>query len=153
MITILDKIRRSGGSIVVLDGKLRIEAPAGTLSDQDKQVLAQHRETLLRLLTPPEPVVVDLGERQAIQWVEALDPAEAEAVVETAVREWDEIVRSDQEVDGWSQPNSDLSSTGQDQEVEVVDLDAWLRENTVEPIPCGKCGGLERWQDGGGSWH
>lgn len=91
MIPILDKIRRAGGRVVVRDQAVRIEAPPGTLSDQDRQVLAQHRETLLRLFPPAEPVVVDPyldQERQAIQWVESLSPAEAEVVVETAVRDW-----------------------------------------------------------------
>lgn len=33
------------------------------------------------------------------------------------------------------------------------DLDQWLRENTIEPVPCESCGGLERWEDLAGGWH
>lgn len=39
-------------------------------------------------------------------------------------------------------------------EVEVVeDLDKWLAENTVPPVACENCGGLDRWEDLVGSWH
>ena len=64
-------------------------------------ILAEHRETLIRLLSPhnvgevsetsTEPIV-DQDERQAIQWVEGLDQAEAEVVVDQARREWSKIV-------------------------------------------------------------
>lgn len=50
-------------------------------------------------------------------------------------------------VDGRDQDQADPA-------VEVVeDLDQWLRENTLEPVACDQCGGLERWQDLGGGWH
>lgn len=153
MIAVLDKIRQAGGRVVVQDQAVRIEAPPGLLTDQDRQVLAQHRQDLLRLFAPAEPVVVDPyldQERQAIQWVEALSPAEAERVVGTAVEEWDTLVRSD---------HQDLDQ-GQHREVDHVhvqhldqDLDQWLRDNTVEPADCDKCGSLDRWQDLTGGWH
>lgn len=48
----------------------------------------------------------------------------------------------------------EVVGTDQNHEVELVqDLDVWLRDNTVEPIPCGTCGGLERWEDLAGGWH
>jgi hypothetical protein len=40
-----------------------------------------------------------------------------------------------------------------DQGPPVVDLDAWNRDNTVEPAECDQCGGLERWQSIAGKWH
>ena len=159
MIAILNRIRTAGGSISVLDGKLRIEAPAGLLTDQDRQVLAQHKQDLLRLFAPAEPVVVDPyldQEREAIRWVEALSPAEAEAVVAQGCLELGEIVAQDQGPEA-----KQVVHDGQDRvlepdrflAVEFVDLDDWLRENTVEPIVCDKCGSLDQWQDCGGSWH
>lgn len=175
MIPILDKIRRSGGSITVLDGRLRIEAPPGTLSEQDRQVLAQHRQDLLRLFAPSIPVVdvkdatafqprkcavetvecedgkVRQAEAAAIQWVEGLTPEAAAAAVETAVREWDALTGGHQQAD--RQPDQDLDQDLDQQQHHAGDLDQWLRENTVEPIECGKCGSLDQWQSIAGSWH
>ena len=51
-ITVLDKIDQAGGRLSVADGRLRVEAPAGLLSDQDRAVLARHRAGLIDALTP-----------------------------------------------------------------------------------------------------
>ena len=138
MIPILDKIRRSGGSVVVLDdGRLRIEAPPGTLTDQDRQVLARHKQDLLRLFAPVEPVVVDPyldQERQAIQWVETLSPEAAAVVVTTALQEWDKIVNANE------YPGSPVSNDSADSTIDV-------------PPPCGRCGGIEVWLDIPGNLH
>ncbi len=170
MILTLDKIRRSGGSIVVLDGKLRIEAPAGTLSDQDRQVLAQHREALLQLFTNTVVDPCESKEREAIQWLEALPQAEAEVVVAQACREWDEIVIQAEVVPNGLLlhcPTKEIAEAveagrteleailaGDDAEqVEFVDIDQWVQDNTILPVSCDRCGGLEQWQDCGGTWH
>jgi hypothetical protein len=129
---VLSTIRHAGGSVVVRDGDLLIRAPGGLLTPEHKAVLDRHKAVLVRLLAPMVPVV-DQAEREAIQRVESLSPETAEIVVGTAVREWDALTGGD--------------------EPEVVDLDAWLRENTVTPIECGKCGSLDRWQDLAGGWH
>ena len=92
MITILNKIRLAGGSITVLAGRVRIESPPGTITDQDRAVLSQHKQDLLRLFAPTETLVDDPDERRAIQWAESLTPAEREVVVAEALRDWDEIV-------------------------------------------------------------
>lgn len=94
MISTLNRIRLAGGRVVVLDGKLRIEAPPGVLTDQDQQVLTQHKQDLLQLLAPTASVVDPFldQERQAIQWVEGLSPAEADLLVGVARQEWAEIV-------------------------------------------------------------
>ena len=47
---LLDKIQASGGTIEVIDGDLRIRVPKGLLSDQDKVVLVERRDQVIRLL-------------------------------------------------------------------------------------------------------
>ncbi|NLF73191.1 MAG: hypothetical protein GX575_29495 [Candidatus Anammoximicrobium sp.] len=138
MIPILNKIRQAGGSITVFAGRVRIEAPPGTITDLDREVLGQHKQELLRLFAPVYPIVDDPDERQAIQWAEGLDARQAALVVGVAVQEWDDLVRSDS-----LEPAVDV----------VEDLDVWINENTIEPAACGQCGGLERWQDLAGGWH
>lgn len=142
MIPILDKIRRSGGSVVVVGDKVWIAAPPGLLSNQERQLLAKHKQDLLRLFEPREAVVDPYQdqERQSIKWVENLDPAKAALVVGVAVQEWDDLVRLDQQA---PEPTA-----------ESVDMDRWLAENTIPvPDPCGMCGGIDQWQDYGGTWH
>lgn len=90
VLQILSLIRHAGGSVVVKGGGLRVTVPPGLLKTAHAAVLAQHKAELLRLLAPA--VEVDL-ERDAIQWVESLDQATAAVVVETAVREWGELVQ------------------------------------------------------------
>lgn len=137
MIAILWKIRQAGGKVVVRDGKVRIETPVGLLSDGDKQVLAHHKQDLLRLLAAAEQVVVD-PEREAIEWIERLPAAEAEAVVATALREWREIVSET--------PTVVVDAVEETQAVE------W--EDTIEPPPpCETCGSLELWQSMAGTWQ
>jgi len=82
-IEILTKIRQAGGSILVEDGDLRISAPGGLLDDQDRAVLAEHRDQLVELLDQ---------ELTALQWVEGLDPSEQDRLVDQAGQEWSEIV-------------------------------------------------------------
>ncbi len=137
LIELLSEIRTGGGEIKVVGHDLRLRVPAGLLSPDDKQVLRAHRQDLLRLLGPAEQVVVD-EEREAIQWVEALSPEEAEVVVETALREWRDLV-------GWAEtPVVDPVK-----EAEVVEWD----DCVDPPPPCERCGSLELWQTAAGSWH
>lgn len=42
--TLLDQIRESGGTVLVVNGDLRLRVPVGLLSDQDKQILVAHRD-------------------------------------------------------------------------------------------------------------
>jgi hypothetical protein len=51
-IGVVDKIDHAGGRLSVVDGRLRVMAPAGTLTDQDREVLAEHRGGLIEALTP-----------------------------------------------------------------------------------------------------
>ena len=85
-IEIINTIRQAGGSVQSIDGSLRILAPAGTITDEDRLVLTEAKEDLVRLLAPADP------EREAIQWVESLSDEQAETVVDQARREWREIV-------------------------------------------------------------
>ncbi len=89
---VLTTIREAGGRVVVVeDDDLRAIVPAGVLTEEAAAVLKEHKQDLLKILPS--------GEREAIQWVEDLPPAEAEAVVDTACREWDEIVS-----EAWPEP-------------------------------------------------
>ncbi len=86
-IEVLSRVRQAGGT-VKSDGKnLIIEVARGVLTDTDREVLTRHKVELVRLLAPVDP------EREAIQWVESLPEHEAVVVVETARREWSEIVQ------------------------------------------------------------
>lgn len=51
MIPIIDKIRRAGGRVLVLDGRVRIAASPETLSDQDRQRLTLTPEKRAERLT------------------------------------------------------------------------------------------------------
>ena len=51
-IEIVDKIDHAGGRITIVGDRLRVAAPAGTLTDQDRAVLARHRDGLVEALTP-----------------------------------------------------------------------------------------------------
>lgn len=124
---VITKIRQAGGMIWSEDQDLRIEAPVGLLTPEDRTVLAEYKTDLIPLLSRPIPVD-DPVEREAIVWA---DTAPA-AALDQALAEWDEIVEADLPP--------------------VEDLDQWLRENTIEPVVC-DCGGLERWQDLAGGWH
>lgn len=60
----LAKLADGGGTITILDGKVRVEAPPGLLSDRDREILARHRDDFLCILTPAritdqEPEVVE----------------------------------------------------------------------------------------------
>jgi len=81
---VLNTIRQAGGRVIVLDGDLLVEAPPGTLTQEAAVVLREHKAALV-------PILPD-AEREAIQWVEGLPSAAAEIVVETARREWEEVV-------------------------------------------------------------
>jgi len=128
---VLGTIRRAGGRVVVLDGDLQVIAPPGTVSAEAAAVLREHKAALVGILPN--------AEREAIGWTEALSPAEAEIVVETASREWDRTVaETPVEITVTSMIEADA-----DQEVEEI----------VPPPACQQCGSLELWQDFGGKWH
>ena len=84
-IEILSKIRQSGGTVQVEDGDLLVRTPGGSLSDEERIVLGEHKADLVRLLAPVDP------EREAIQWAETADDDDLDQAVEAAVREWEEI--------------------------------------------------------------
>ena len=58
--TLLDRLRSLGASVSLVGDKLRAEAPAGTLTDDLKAALIEHKAELVRLLRPapdlPPPV-------------------------------------------------------------------------------------------------
>ena len=90
---ILSTIRQAGGIVVVVDGDLRISAPAGTITQGHRETLARHKPDLIRLLIDPE--------KDALRWLEDLRPGEAAAGLEMAIEEWGEIT---------SQPAVDTST-------------------------------------------
>jgi hypothetical protein len=70
MTSILDKIRRAGGTIAVVGGDLRLRVPKGLLSAAERFLLAEHKAEIVRLLAA-EPVVVtiiepDLDEEEVV---------------------------------------------------------------------------------------
>ena len=81
---VLSTIRQAGGRVVVLDSDLQVIAPPGTVSVEAAAVLREHKAALIGIL--PD------AEREAVRWVEDLAPEAAEAVVEAARREIEEIV-------------------------------------------------------------
>ena len=52
---VLQKIRQAGGEVLVEAGDLRVSCQTGILSEEDKQVLTEHKLELIKIL-PPEPV-------------------------------------------------------------------------------------------------
>jgi hypothetical protein len=53
-----------------VEGRLRVEAPAGTLSDADRQALAAHKADLLALLRPPCEALLDFALAEVLELVE-----------------------------------------------------------------------------------
>ena len=138
---VLNTIRQAGGRVVVLDGDLRIVAPPGTLTKEAATVLLAHKEALISIL--PD------GGREAIQWSEGLDPAEAKVVVETARREFGEIVNAGSTpVAEPGDPDHDLNAWAEKQvgDAETLDPDE-------EPVPCPTCGEIAAWWDPTGKRH
>ena len=151
-IEILSRIRQSGGSVRVADGDLQISAPGGTLSPEDRLVLASHKPDLVRLLNPVDE------EKAAVRWVESLSDADAETIVETARREWSEIV---------DEPGTDSIYTKIERTVEEsfaefgVEVEArfqagthnrWLDDpegpdEVLPGEPCLNCSSLEFWEN------
>lgn len=83
----ISAIRQAGGRVVVEDGDLRIKAPAGAIFAEAVAVIRENKAALIGIL--PD------AEREAVQWVENLDQAEAEIVVDQAIREWDNLTGGD----------------------------------------------------------
>jgi len=136
---VINRIRQAGGSIWSENGDLRVEAPVGLLTPEDRSVLAEFKTDLVPLLSHPIPVD-DPVEREAIVWAEAAPAAEIDQALDQALAEWDLIVEADLQVE---EPAAELAE----------DLDQWLDENTVEPVPCHHCGSLEVWEDLVGRLH
>jgi hypothetical protein len=139
---VLSMIREAGGRVSVLDGDLRVIAPPGTLTPEAAVVLREHKAALIGIL--PD------AEREAIGWVEDLDPAAAEIVVSTARREWNEIV---------GDPDHDLNAWAAAQLGQVSHSAPTLLEQNIgsdqdeEAIPCSTCGSLMAWWDATGRRH
>ena len=140
-IDVLSMVRRAGGRVVVLDGDLRIVAPPGTLTPEMVTVLLEHKEGLISIL--PD------AEREAIVWTENLPPDQAAVVVETARREWGDLV-------------GDGSTPGADPGDPDHDLNAWAQKQLglpqildpgEEPSPCPTCGKIAAWWDPTGKRH
>jgi Zn ribbon nucleic-acid-binding protein len=115
LIETLAKIAGSGGTILVRDQEVRFRVRPGTLTDQDRAILAQHRDDILAMLG-----AVD---------VDTIPPHSGKTGVMST------------------------SAADTDQDQANQDVDQWLRDNTVEPMECGKCGSLDQWQDLAGGWH
>ncbi len=56
MIETLDRIMAAGGDVWVVGGDLRLKVPKGLLSDQERQLLAERKAEIVKLLAD-EPVV------------------------------------------------------------------------------------------------
>jgi hypothetical protein len=166
---VLNTIRQSGGRVVVLDGDLLVEAPPGTLTQEAAVVLRENKAALLSIL--PD------AEREAIQWVEGLDPAAAAVVVDQGRQGWAEIVGTTQEpvvveieaddamvkkmaaAMGVPDPEYDLSAWAEAQlghvstEYPTLPATNLGSDRDEEPVPCQKCGGIEAWWDATGGRH
>jgi hypothetical protein len=94
---VIDKIHRAGGSIWSEAGDLRIEAPAGLLTPEDKSVLAEFKADLVPLLVRRTPVE-DREEREAIVWSETAPPEVVSEALDQALIEFDRIVENDRPV-------------------------------------------------------
>jgi hypothetical protein len=161
---VISMIRQAGGRVVVLDGDLQIVTPPGTVSAEAAAVLRENKTALIGILSD--------AERQAIQWVESLDQAEAAVVVDQARREWTQIVGDEPVVvraeifgdalvlvcptpeirdkieAGRPIVEKILAETG----AELHAADEVVEE--IERIdPCQQCGSLEQWQSLAGSWR
>ena len=131
VLDVLSTIRQAGGSVVVVDGNLKIRVPTGLLTPEHRAVLVEYKATLVRLLAPD----VD-PEREAIQWVEGLSAPEAEVVVETAIQEWEDLVRGDQlgEYATWIPRTSADGREGFDRPGTPVE-DRWWEHTAFEDLP------------------
>jgi hypothetical protein len=67
---LLQRLSTRGVNLLSADGRLRVDAPPGTLTDLERQLLAAHKTELLALL------------------VENWDPVEASALVSLALAIW-----------------------------------------------------------------
>jgi len=151
---VLSTIRQAGGSFAVEDGGLRIVVPRGLLTAEQREVLAGSKADLVRLLAPDAD-----PERAAIRWLESLTPTEAAVVVETASREWAELVDADHNLGAWAEQQLSKpceQSEQSEQRVDhilAVDADATWEQAVEPPSPCQRCGSLEVWWDGKGGTH
>ena len=62
LMALLIRLRATRVSLIPHDGRLRVEAPAGTLTDDVKKALTQHKEELLHLPRPylrPDGTLID----------------------------------------------------------------------------------------------
>lgn len=135
-IEIISKIRTAGGSITVDDGKITITAPAGAITAADRVVIAEHRETLISILSPTDP------EREAIVWA---DTPAADGALDQAHREWAEIERViDQTfMEGGIEVEARFDRTPEPIAVETVQDGEWTQPDRGQfVIPAGTEGRL-----------
>lgn len=52
LVDTIAKLADAGGMIRVTGGKVRVEAPPGLLTGRDREILAQHRDDVIAMLTP-----------------------------------------------------------------------------------------------------
>lgn len=75
---LLRAIRQSGATVVVEDGSLRIKAPAGRISPEDRQVIAEYKVEILSLLaeelTAPDEADDRDEDLDLVGWDQAIDP-------------------------------------------------------------------------------
>lgn len=83
-LVVLQKIRQVGGSVMSDAGELRISAPPGLLSDEDRELLERFKPDLVKIL----PTCQDL-ERVAIQWESSAPDEELDQALERALVEWE----------------------------------------------------------------
>ena len=183
MNAILSKVRTAGGAISVLDGDLRLKAPAGLLDDRDRQVLVEHRDELILLLTPARAwrehieELRDLAREQGLMLMRQELPGGATDRLCFAPLKKQKPTRSKL---FWypSEETARINDQGDPIRVETFEqalalavrvttqtkqkrrrsatatATADLWEQGVEPpAPCRQCGSLEQWQDFADRWH
>ena len=109
---IITNVRALGGTITAADGRLRIDAPAGAITDDLRNQVRAHKPEIMAMLTTPEPTftlpdrpadksghVAELIRRDGeFQWrhrpVDAADLAMADHLDRTRGMSFAEIVQS-----------------------------------------------------------
>src|SRR5690349_7741497 len=91
MPVLFQTLNAKGIRLLIDGGRLKVDAPAGTLTAELRESLTHHRRALSEALGLPAD-----DERAAIQWAESLAPAEASRVLVQAAAEWDAVVADDQ---------------------------------------------------------
>ena len=143
LIEVIASIRSAGGSITVDGGEIKVSAPPGTLSPDDRSALAKNRETLISILPSVDP------ERESIQGGEIVDGDQIEVTGEIAIAAatpspwwWSgELSRQDNQVlDDFMAYDPELGPAGEVEQIVLTE-------------GCERCGSILGWVDVQGVEH